>query len=161
MLVRNFRFFLLCSLSVVFLFSCGSDIEENEFVEEEAVTRDIEPGLVFATATDTCKPNRVGGSTYHKQKLDLTGKDLSRQSGESVEDFLTRLGFNKDVLCTGGCVAASKTCTVTNVFNSINSDLAAIHANGDSKIIRKFYPRSDNQDMSCVSVKIRAICKCK
>ncbi len=158
MLFKNFRIFLLCSLSVFLLFSCSTEFGDSDLEQSEASTRDI--GEAFTTAKDSCKPKSVDGSTYHSQKLDLTGKDLKRQSGESVEDFLARLGFTAE-LCEGTCDTGGEDCTVTNIFNSINSDLAGIHGSGHSKIIKKLYPRSRNQNMACVNVVIRAICKCK
>jgi len=159
MFLLKFRYFILSTLSIVLLFSCSTDLGDSDIDERIASTRDI--GEAAAIAKDSCKPNSEDGSTYHSQKLDLTGKDLKKQSGESVEDFLTRLGYDFSVLCEGTCEEGGEDCTVTNIFNSINSDLAGIHGSGDSKIIRKLYPRSKNQDMSCVNVVIRAICKCK
>jgi len=158
MLFKNFRIFLLCSLSVFLLFSCSTEFGDSDLEDREATIREYEDA--FATSKDSCKPKSVDGSTYHSQKLDLTGKDLKKQPGESVEDFLARLGFTAD-LCEGTCDTGGEDCTVTNVFNSVNSDLGGIHGSGHSKIIRKFYPKSKNQDMTCVNVVLRAICKCK
>lgn len=155
------RFSLSIFLFLFILVACAKEYDptsdESKMFELEVVQFETNQAfdLVLSSASSRCK----GKNAYTDFELDLGSEDgIKRKRGESVPEFLDRLGISG--LCEGECSNEEKSCLPYSVSSSPKDDIVFTYHAGNPPKLAGAKPKK-GANPNAAAAKLKAKCRCQ
>lgn len=153
---NQFKLLTLITFSCLIIYSCQNNIGPINSPTYTQVELD-DPNYRLDISELDSRPVECSNTGFKNDTLNLTDIDLEMQEGESIEDFLKRLGFTP-TLCSGDCDPNTKTCTVIHIGSSARDDIHIV-VNSDGEVVGVQIDDPDT-DIKNVKFRLRATCDC-
>ena len=149
---------------IAILFVAVACVKEYDPTADESQMFDLEVvhyetteayDLLLSSASSRCK----GKKTYTDFELDLGSEDgIKRKRGESVPEFLDRLGISG--LCEGECSNEEKSCLPYSVTSSPKDDIVFTYHGGNPPKLAGVKPKK-GANPNAAAAKLKAKCRCQ